>query len=155
MESTSNMKKEPEEQDSNKALEKRYIDANLFIYAAIDKEIIGEKAKKIISEIKEGKYKAYTATLTIDEFLWRVQKEIGRKLTAEAVNLFFILQNLELVNIDIDLIIKAVDIYKTENLDPRDAIHLAAMKQKNIVAIISSDPDFDKIKGISRIDFTK
>lgn len=155
MESTNNTKKEIKEQDSKKILEKRYIDANLFIYAAIDEENIGKNAKNILLEIKEGKYKAYTATLTVDEFLWRVQKEVGKELAVEGVEIFFTLQNLELINIDNDLITRAINIYKTQNLDPRDAIHLSAMKQKNINTIISSDPDFDKIEEIDRIDFTK
>lgn len=155
MKYTNNMKKEQEEQASKEKIEKAYIDSNTFIYAAIDNEKIGTKAKNILTKVKEGKYKAYTSTLTIDEFLWKVQKEVGRELASEAVNIFFTLSNLELINVDAKIASKAIEIYKTENLDPRDAIHLAAMKEKDISVIISSDSDFDKIKDIKRIDFTK
>ena len=152
MQSMDNMKKEQEEQVSK---EKIYIDSNTFIYAAIDNEEIGRKAKTIITDIKNGKYKAYTSTLTIDEFLWRVQKEVGRELASESVTIFSTLANLELINVDIKIITKAIEIYKTEKLDPRDSIHLAAMREKNISHIVSTDPDFDKIKNIKRIDFRK
>lgn len=154
MTSMNNMKKEQKEPDSNNE-KKVYIDSNCFIYAAIDEEEIGKRAKEIISHIKEGKYKAFTSTLTVDEFLWRVQKEAGRDLASQGADIFLTLNNLELINIDKDIISKMIEIYKTEKIDPRDAIHYAAMKQKNISIIISSDSDFDKLKGIKRIDFTR
>ena len=74
-----NMRKEQKGLDS-KSEKKVYIDSNCFIYAAIDKEEIGKRAKEIISHVNEGKYKAFTSTLTVDEFLWRVQKEAGKAL---------------------------------------------------------------------------
>jgi len=148
------MKKEQEGQASKK-IRKRYIDANLFIYATIDNESIGKRAKNILRKIKEGEYMAYTSTLTVDEFLWRVQKEIGKELAEQTVSIFFDLPNLELINIDKQIITSAIEIYKNEKLDPRDSIHLAAMKSKNIKAIISTDPDFDKIQNIKRVDFAK
>ena len=150
--SMNNMKKEQEEQVSK---EKIYIDSNIFIYAAINNETMGKKAKNFISEIKDGKYKAYTSTLTVDEFLWRVQKEVGKELASESAIIFSTLANLELISIDTKIITNAIEIYKIEKLDPRDSIHLAAMKEKNISIIVSTDPDFDKIKNIKRIDFTK
>ena len=73
-----NMTKEQKEQDSKK--ESIYLDANCFIYATIDKEEIGQNAKKILEEVNNGAYKkAYSSTLTVDEFLWRVQKEVNRE----------------------------------------------------------------------------
>lgn len=151
MQSMNNMKKEQKEQVSK---EKIYVDSNAFIYAAIDNEEIGRKARALITDIKNGKYKAYTSTLTIDEFLWRVQKEVGRELASESVTIFSTLANLELINVDVKVIIKAIEIYKTEKLDPRDSIHLAAMKEKDVFIIISMDHDFDKIRNIKRVDFT-
>ncbi len=148
------MTKETKEQDYKK--EPIYIDSNCFIYAAINKEKIGIKARTILENIKNGMYeKAYTSTLTIDEFLWRVKKEVGKELSIEGTAIFFALKNLELVSIDSLLISNAIEIYKNNNLDPRDAIHLAALKSKNTKIMVSSDPDFDKIKEIKRIDFTK
>jgi len=133
-----------------------YIDANCFIYASLSKEEIGQKAKGILKQVKSGVYKkAYSSTLTIDEFLWRVQKEVGRDLAAEGASIFLNLSNFELISVDAQIISKAIEIYKEQKLDPRDAIHLAAMQSKNVKTIASSDPDFDKIATIKRIDFSK
>jgi uncharacterized protein len=146
-----NMTKEQRELD----FEDKYADANLFIYAAIDKEKIGKKAKTILSDVKSGKYKLFTATLTVDEFLWRVQEEAGRELAFRSANIFLTLANLELINVDAGVISESINIYQNDKLDPRDAIHLAAMKSKKLRKILSSDSDFDKVEGIKRIDFSK
>ena len=98
------MKKEQKEQELPKEIKKIYLDSNFFIYAAIDEGEIGKKAKNIINNIREGMYKAYTSVLTIDEFLWRVQKEVGKELASEGANVFLTLSNLELLKIDINII---------------------------------------------------
>jgi len=154
MQSTSNMKKGQNEQASKK--EQIYLDSNCFIYASLDKSPIGQRAKQILVDVKEKKYeKAYSSTLTVDEFLWRVQKEVGRKLASEGASVFLTLPNFQLISVDAQIISKAIEIYKEQKLDPRDAIHLAAMQSKNVKTIASSDPDFDKIATIKRIDFSK
>jgi len=150
MQSMNNLKKGKNEQDFKP--KKIYLDTNAFIYSAIDETTIGEKSTELISKIKEGKYKAYTATLTIDEFLWRVKKEVGKEKAIKAVEIFQTLANLTLISVDMEVITKAIEIFKTTSLDPRDAIHLAAMKQKNITTIYSTDSDFDKIEDIKRIN---
>ena len=150
----SNMTNEQKEQDF-KLDSEFYLDSNLFIYSAIDRGFIGGQCKKILKLISEGKFKAYTSTLTIDEILWRVQKETDRNLAGETAKKLLAMQNLEFINIDMGIIFQAIDYYTNDKLDPRDSIHLAAMRSRKINTILSSDPDFDKIKGIKRIDFTK
>ncbi|MDO8508955.1 MAG: type II toxin-antitoxin system VapC family toxin [Nanoarchaeota archaeon] len=132
-----------------------YLDANLFIYASIDTEEIGKNARAIIEKVKKGHYKAYTTSLTFDEFIYQINKYNNRETAVEAAELFLKLENLEIISTNMQTIIKMIEVYKETNLKPRDAFHLASMKQKDIKTIISSDPDFDKIKGIKRIDFTK
>jgi len=148
----SNTTKEQKEQGFK---EEVYIDANCFIYASSTEEE-NIKAKKVLEKIKAGNYKkAYTSVLTVDEFLWRAQKEVGRELAAKGTSIFFSLENLELIDANSEIISQAIELYKNEKLDPRDAIHLASMVSKGIKTIISSDSDFDKLRGIKRIDFTK
>ncbi len=148
-----NTKKGQKEQDSKETI---YIDANCFIYASLNKDELSKNAMEMLEKVRDGFYeKAYTSTLTIDEFLWRVQKEVGRELASEGASIFFNLENLEVISIDTQIALKALKIYKNEGLDPRDAIHLAAMQSKNVKTLISSDSDFDGIEGIKRIDFTK
>lgn len=148
-----NIKKEQEEQESK--YKEVYIDSNLFINSIINIEEKGEKARNVLEEIKKGDYKAHTSVLTLYEIMWIVQNEKDKETAYESVKIIIEIPNLNFIPADMELIRKEIEIYKTENLDPRNAIHLASMKEKNISIIISSDPDFDKIKGIKRVDFTK
>lgn len=108
--SMNNMKKEQEEQDLKESV---YLDSNCFIYASISKQQDSLEAKKILEQIKNGIYKkAYTSVLTIDEFLWKVQKEVGRELSAEGAIIFFTLKNLELIDVNFQVVSQAVEIYK-------------------------------------------
>jgi predicted nucleic acid-binding protein len=147
-----NSKKEQTEQVFKKV---HYADSNLFIYAVTNADLIGRKAKEILEKTKQGNIKLRTSTLTIDEFLWRVKKEVGGEDAVNAAQIFFTLSNLELINVDSYMISEAIEIYKKENLELRDAIHLAAMRSKNLQTIFSTDPDFDQIKNIKRIDYSK
>ncbi len=149
------MKTEQGEQELNLDKKEKYIDANLFITAATSEKEKGNNARMLIKEIEKRNIKAFTATLTIDEILWAIQKIKNRETAYLAAKLITTIPNLEFIPIDQNIIAHAIEIYNKNELRPREAIHLAAMKQKNISTIISSDPDFDKIKGIRRIDFTK
>ena len=147
-----NMTNEQEEQALKS--ERAYIDANVFIYSIINEDNVGEKARNTLEKIKNGEYLGFTATLTIDEILWALHKELDKDKTIEIAKGFINMQNLEFINVDLEIIKKSLENYH-KSLKPRDSIHIASMQSKNIKTIISSDPDFDKIKEIKRIDFTK
>ena len=147
-----NMKKEQEGLELKS--EEMYLDANLFISSILDDKDIGEKAREIIEKIKKNIFKGFTSTLTIDEVLWAVQKQLGKEKAADIANDFISMTNLEFISVNIEIIKNSVKEYKN-SLNPRDAIHLASMQSKGIKTIISSDPDFDKINSIKRIDFSK
>lgn len=131
-----------------------YIDANVFVYSVLDEKDIGENARNIIEKIKNNIFRGFTSTLTIDEILWAVQKQLGKEKAADIANDFISMTNLEFLSVGIDIIKNSINEYKN-SLDPRDAIHLASMQSKNIKIIVSSDSDFDKIKDIKRINFRK
>ena len=149
------MKNEQEKQELNSNIKETYLDANLFISAATSEKEKGKQARTIIENIEKGNYKAFTATLTIDEVLWTIQKIKNKETAYNSAKLIIALPNLEFISIDQKIIVEALEIYKSHELRPRDSIHLAAMKHKNIQIMISSDPDFDKIKDIKHIDFSK
>jgi len=147
------MMKEQEEQESE--YENTYLDSNLFIYSTLDEGSIGESAREIIDIIKKGHFLTYTSVLTIDEVLWKTQKVLGRERAAEISTDFLNLNNLQLISVDVQIMKDAIINYTKEKLAPRDSIHLACMKKLKLDKIITADSDFDKIKDIKRIDFTK
>ncbi len=150
-----NTKKEQEEQESEFEDEEVYIDSNLFISSVISLEKEGEKAREVINKIKEGVYKPYTSIFTLDEVMWIVQKFEDRDTAYETAKTILEMPNLLIIQTDQNIINKTLEIYKSLKLNSRDSIHLASMQSKNIKTIISIDSDFDRIKTIKRIDFSK
>ncbi|MBS3076878.1 type II toxin-antitoxin system VapC family toxin [Candidatus Pacearchaeota archaeon] len=147
------MKREKKEQDSE--LEDLYLDANVFIYSILDDSFVGNNARRILEKIENGVYQGFTSVLTVDEVLWKIQKVVGKEKAAGIARDFLGLANLEFVPADNSVITKALEIYMSEKLDPRDSIHLACMQIKKLKVIASSDIDFDRVKWIRRIDFSK
>ena len=130
--------------------ESSYIDSNIFIYAATDKGIKGHKARNILVELASQKKKTATCTLTIDEFLWVMEKKHNKIFAAKAADIFFTHPTLSLISVDTEIISEALQVYIKDNLAPRDSIHLAAMRMKGITNIYSNDKNFDHIHTITR-----
>jgi predicted nucleic acid-binding protein len=51
-----------------------YLDANIFIYAAVNSKELGEKSRSLLQRIQQGEEKAETSVLTFDEVFWVVKK---------------------------------------------------------------------------------
>ncbi len=149
------MKKKQREQALKSQPKNAYLDASFCISAASDIDKHGEKARAVLEKIKNKEYTPHTASLTIDEVLWVIQREKGKEFALETANTILSISSLRIISVDREIIKKSLEIYTKEKLNPRDAIHVAAMKSESINIIISSDTNFDNIEGIQRVDFTK
>ncbi len=128
-----------------------YIDANIFIHAVNNAAPEGIRAQQVIFLLAGGRTSAITSFVTIDEVMRALQKINGREAAARAAEAMLHIRGLQLVGLDLAIISEAIHIYKHEGLRPRDAIHLATMREKGITAILSTDADFDKIPSIKRV----
>ena len=129
-----------------------YLDANVFIFAAISNDAKAEKAKRLIKKIILGKLKAATSSLTIDEVVWKIWKETKDRKTAIEEGLRILqFDNITFISITDQITANALKLMKKyENLKPRDSIHLAAALSANIKTIVTDDSDFDNMKEIKR-----
>ena len=127
-----------------------YLDATVFIYAAIDNRIKGNKARNIIKSIQEGKLNAFTSCLTYDEIVWIVKKYKGIEAALIVGNGFINMPNLKIFNVDINCIEKAQELIEKYKLFPRDAIHAATAILNNVIQILSEDKDFDRVEELKR-----
>jgi len=127
-----------------------YLDANFFAFGILNLEEKGEKARKIHSDIIKGK-KAVTSPLTLDEFMWVLIKNNRKELIRKAVLDVYSTPNLEIREVSSSVPIAAIEFIEKYGLKPRDAFHLAIMKELKINEIVTDDPHFDKISGIKRI----
>ncbi|MBI2565351.1 type II toxin-antitoxin system VapC family toxin [Candidatus Woesearchaeota archaeon] len=128
-----------------------YLDANFFIFALLDQTKKGVNARLIQKEIVEGKLLAFTSVLVIDEVMWVLRKNSRADLLRKTIEDVYFMPNLEVREVSALIPLDALEFIEIFNLKPRDAFHLACMKQLKLSKIVSDDSDFDKIKGIKRI----
>lgn len=126
-----------------------YIDSNVFVYAILNTEEIGEKARSLLQRIQQGEEKAETSALTFDEVFWAIKK-IDFEAALEAAQALLNFPNLEIVSVDRDLSLSALQLIKEYHLDPRDAIHAATAIAGKAEVVVSTDPHFDKLRELKR-----
>jgi hypothetical protein len=127
-----------------------YLDANIFIYAFIDAEDKGNRARLLLKKIRKGKEIAATCALTFDEVFWIVNKEKGFDNALEAGKALLEMPNLIFFDVNDEVIWKAYELIKRYRLDPRDSIHLSSALTHGVFTLISEDKDFDRVKEIER-----
>lgn len=128
----------------------KYIDSMLFIYAAINTDETGKKARKHIKEIRTGKEKTVTSALTFDEVFWKVKKEKTHKQALKIGKALLKTKNLKFQEVNDEILWKTHELLEKHELDPRDAIHLSCALKNQSEVIISEDKDFDKPEEIKR-----
>lgn len=124
-----------------------YLDANIFIYAAINKEELGEKAAALLQRIQQGEEKAETSALTFDEVFWAVKKH-NRELAFMVCRALLNFPNLEIIPADKEVASSALELINEFHLDPRDAIHAATAILDKADFIVSADSHFNRVKEL-------
>ncbi len=127
-----------------------YLDSNVFVYAALNREATGERARSLLREVQEGKLQATSSALTFDELVWAVKRYRGVGDAVDAGRAFLNMPSLKLVNVDGELLSSALELIIGYRLDPRDSIHAASALHAKAEAIVSTDEHFDKVKKIQR-----
>jgi len=128
-----------------------YIDSNIFIFAAMDQGELGDNCRKILTLIESDKIQAASSYLVLDEVMWIIKKNIGRE---ESVKISKAALSLPIKWIDVtrSVMIETVNSFQKNELDPRDCLHLASMKNSGITTIVTEDEDFNKVKSVKRVD---
>jgi uncharacterized protein len=129
-----------------------YLDANIFIYAAINTEELGKKAEVLLEKIQRGEETAKTSALTFDEVFWAIRKH-DLKLALEVCEALLNFPNLEIIPADREIALSALQLIRECNIAPRDALHAATAIAEKVDCLVSTDAHFDKIKDLKRERF--
>lgn len=127
-----------------------YLDAGVFIYAALNRQSIGRRARSLIQRVTEGKEEAASCALTIDEIIWVVSKHRSREDALAAGRAFLAVSNLKVLPVNQDALISALTLMRRYELDPRDAIHASTALLNRCTSIVSADAHFDSVVEIPR-----
>ncbi len=129
-----------------------FIDANLIMYSIGRDHPLREPCKKFFERIKSREILGVTDTEVLQEILYRYfsieRKTLGEIAYQSMVELCTDIFPVRVVDTD-----KALEILKrVSGITSRDAVHAATMIHNGIKEIISTDPHFDLINEIKRID---
>lgn len=130
----------------------RYLDANVFIFAANAKGREGAVAAKVLRDTVSGRYPAVTAVLTLDEVAWAIRRLIDRETALRETTRILSLPHVTVLDVKPRHMVTALDLMERHpRLQPRDALHAAVAMDAGVYSIVSSDPDFDAIPELERV----
>ncbi|MGD6851051.1 MAG: type II toxin-antitoxin system VapC family toxin [Candidatus Bathyarchaeia archaeon] len=126
-----------------------YLDANIFIYAALNTEEIGTKAVALMAKIQSGGEKAVTSALTFDEVFWEVKRNRGLEKALETGEAMLNFPNLEIVDANRELALSALRLIRELHLAPRDALHAATALAEKVDCMVTCDAHFGRVKELN------
>lgn len=137
----------------------KFLDANVFIYAyykpkkqLTEKEKhMKEQAKKIISDISQGKEEVVTTVVHISETVNILKHRMPLERLTHLVLGLFMLENIKIQGVSKQAYFTATELGQDLRLDPNDALAVDLIRVNNLEEIYSFDEDFNKIEGISRL----
>lgn len=128
-----------------------YLDVNIFVYAAVNNGLLGEKCRNLLRKIINKKEILYTSCLTWDEFVYAVWKKEGKEKALIEGNKLLQFPNLTFLDASTLIIQQAQHIMEKNGLKPRDAIHATSAILSGCKEIVSDDSDFDKVMELKRV----
>lgn len=150
-----------------------FLDANVFLLDIFADPEKGNYCQNLISLVEKGKVRGVTSVMVLDEILFKMLiveaskkfnipiQAVSKLLKADHKRLQSLseswlnieriqsIPNLEIVEVSPDDFSRSIEFAKSLNLLPHDALHLAVMKRKGVVSIVTSDPHFDNVEWIT------
>jgi predicted nucleic acid-binding protein len=137
----------------------RFLDANIFIYAYYrpkkqlteKEEAMKDQAKKIVSNISQGKEQVTTTVVHISEIVNILKNGMPQDQLTQIILGLFMLNNVKIMDATKDTYFAAVELGEDLKLEPNDALAVDIMRQNEIAEIYSFDEHFNNIDGITKL----
>jgi len=128
-----------------------FLDSNIFVNAKIKDRKYGSSCARVITDLAERRLSAVTSTLALVEVSNALRKiGLGRGVALEINSIYSTgITVSELLNVDVRL---TVELFRSNSVSPYDCAHAAIMKRIGLDTILSTDPHFEDIPGINRLD---
>ncbi len=128
-----------------------YIDANVFIYAALYEGPKAQAAAELVRGLAVASRHACTSVLALDEVVYATGKAHGRQKAIVESRKLLLLPGLQILDATADDWSRALDLMADSRLKPRDALHAATALAHGCKRVVSDDSDFDGVKGLRRL----
>jgi len=137
----------------------RFLDANVFIYAyykprkqlTTREKQMKEQAKKIISNVSDGKEEVTTTIVHLSEIVNILKHGMPNERLNSVIRGLFMLDNVKIQGVTREAYFAAMELGEDLKLEANDALAIDIMKTNNINEIYTFDEDFDQINGITRL----
>ena len=137
----------------------RFLDANIFIYAYYrpkkqlteKEEAMKDQAKKIVSNISQGKEQVTTTVVHISEIANILKNGLAQEQLTQIILGLFMLNNVKIMDVTKDAYFAAAELGEDLKLEPNDALAVDIMRQNEIAEIYTFDEHFTKIDGIIKL----
>ena len=137
----------------------KFLDANVFIYAYYKpkrklterEKRMKDEAKRIISDISEGKEEAITTVVHLSEVVNILKHGMSPRELTDFVLSLYILDNLKIYGVSEAEYFVATDLAADLKMDPNDALAVDFMRRNGIGEIYSFDKDFEGKEGVKRL----
>jgi len=130
-----------------------YADAGVFLLPVLHSERLppAVAAARFLSALARGARQVSTATLTWDEVAYVVRRLLGPEDSVAKGQELLVFPNLTWLRVDLTVLRRAEDLYRSLPMRPRDAIHAAAALEAGEKEILSEDRVFDRVAGLARV----
>jgi len=130
-----------------------YADAGLFLLPVLHIERLprAAAAARFLESLARGARRVSTATLTWDEVVYAVRRFLGPEDSFTKGEELLAFPNLAWLRVDLPVLRRAADLYRSLPMRPRDAIHAGAALEAGETEILSEDRVFDHVPGLARV----
>lgn len=127
------------------------VDSSILVYALGGRDPRREPCRRFLTEVTAGTGRAYASVEMFQEVVHHRMRRSGDRVAParevrEAIPLFITLP------FDHEVLETALGLIERTSIRGRDAVHAATALAYGIETIASSDPAFDDIPGIRRLD---
>ena len=137
----------------------RFLDANVFVYAYYkpkrqltpNEKQMKENAKKIISDVTQGKEEVVTTVVHVSEIVNILKHGMPLDQLTETIRGLFMLDNVKILGVTSEAYFAASELGDDLKLEVNDALAVDFMRQKGVQEIYSFDEHFNEIEGIKRL----
>ncbi len=134
--------------------EARFIDTNVFMYAAGKKHEYKEPSLSVLTKVRDGETRGVVDAEVIQEIIYRYHylglQDAAMEVSWDALELP--IDVLGVTKKDTESALYLYGKYRDQRIEPRDALHAAVMMNNGLREIISADVHFDVIEEVTRVD---
>jgi len=130
-----------------------YADAGLFLVPVLQSDRVppAVSAARFLEALARGTRKVSTSTLTWDEVVYVVRRLLGPEDSVAKGAELLAFPNLTWHRVDLTVLRRAADLYRSLPMRPKDAIHAATALEAGEREILSEDRVFDRVPGLLRV----